>query len=74
MEDKAIRIVEEYLQTHNYPEWTKTFIVWSCYTLGNRKYMIGINNGSDYFEITYNYTHREWYLDRYILQDKQVIK
>lgn len=74
MEEKAIQLVKNYLQNPNSPDDVEVFIVWSCYILGNRKYMIGVKNSSDYFEVTYNsYTH-EWYRDRYILQDKQIIK
>lgn len=74
MEEKAIQLVKNYLQNPNSPDDIEVFIVWSCYILGNRKYIIGVKNSPDYFEVTYNsYTH-EWYRDRYILQDKQVIK
>lgn len=50
------------------------FIVWSCYILGNRKYMIGITGSDHYFEVTYNKSKGEWYLDVYDKTDNQVIK
>lgn len=42
------------------------YIVWQCYILGNRKYLIS-NTGSNnmYFEVTYDSTKDVWYLDRY---------
>ena len=41
------------------------FIVWSCYILGNRKYLIGVKDSSSYFEVTYNNNKKEWYIDEY---------
>ncbi len=42
------------------------FIVWSCYILGNRKYLVGMKNSNNYFEVTYNKEKDEWYVDTYV--------
>lgn len=74
MEEKAIQLVKNYLKNPNSPDDVEVFIVWSCYILGNRKYIIGVKNSPYYFEVTYNsYTH-EWYRDIYIRLGKQIIK
>lgn len=42
------------------------YVVWQCYILGNRKYLIATTgNDQMYFEVTYDYEKRTWYLDRY---------
>ena len=41
------------------------FIIWSCYILGNRKYLVGVKDSSSYFEVTYNNNKKEWYIDEY---------
>ena len=41
------------------------FIVWSCYILGNRKYLVVVNDSNSYFEVTYNADKKEWYIDEY---------
>lgn len=41
------------------------FITWSCYILGNRKYLIGCKTNERYFEVTYNKAKDEWYVDIY---------
>ena len=41
------------------------FIVWSCYILGHRKFLIGSKNSSKYYEVTYNNLKEEWYVDIY---------
>ena len=43
------------------------YIVWQCYILGNRKYLIATDDPLDnlYFEVTYSELHDEWYLDVY---------
>lgn len=41
------------------------FIVWSCYILGNRKILVGCKNTQSYYEVTYNVTKDEWYVDEY---------
>lgn len=41
------------------------FITWSCYILGNRKYLVGCKTNERYFEVTYNKVKDEWYVDIY---------
>ena len=43
------------------------YIVWQCYILGNRKYLIATTDSLDnlYFEVTYSELHDAWYLDVY---------
>lgn len=42
------------------------YIVWQCYILGNRKYLIATTgNDNMYFEATYDSGKDVWYLDRY---------
>ena len=41
------------------------FITWSCYILGNRKYLVGCKTNERYFEVTYNKSKDEWYVDIY---------
>lgn len=42
------------------------YVVWKCYILGNRKYLIATTgNDQMYFEVTYDCTKHTWYLDRY---------
>lgn len=42
------------------------FIVWQCYILGNRKYLIGTTNEDNlYFEITYDAVKKSYYMDVY---------
>lgn len=41
------------------------FIVWSCYILGNRKYLVGCKTNDRYYEVTYNVNKHEWYVDIY---------
>lgn len=42
------------------------FMVWSCYILGNRKFLVGVQGISQrYFEVTYNRNKDSWYVDEY---------
>lgn len=41
------------------------FIVWSCYILGNRKYLVGCKTNDRYYEVTFNVNKQEWYVDIY---------
>lgn len=41
------------------------FIVWSCYILGYRKFLVGSISNNRYFEVTYNRQKDEWYVDEY---------
>ena len=70
MDNKALKIVEEYVKEHldksdKMPEF-EAFIVWKCKTLQNWKYLISTDlfDGM-YYELTYNGDLHEWYLDAY---------
>lgn len=63
--EKPIEIVRKYIEEKEYFPNSELFIVWSCYILGNRKYLVGMRSGTKYFEVTYNYLKHEWYLDVY---------
>lgn len=41
------------------------FIVWSCFILGNRKFLVGCKTNNHYYEVTYNKVKDEWYVDEY---------
>lgn len=41
------------------------FIVWSCYILGYMKFLVGALGTDNYYEVTYNKTKDEWYVDEY---------
>ena len=42
------------------------YIVWSNYTLGNRKFLVATDRSDGlYFEVTYNVNKNEWYVDTY---------
>lgn len=49
------------------------FIVWSCYILGNRKFLVGCQTNYYYFEVTYNNEKDEWYVDVYEKIDNSCI-
>lgn len=63
--EKPIEIVRNYIKEKGYFPDSELFIVWSCYILGNRKYLVGMAKGTKYFEVTYNKIMNEWYLDVY---------
>lgn len=43
------------------------YVVWQCYILGNRKWLISSTLPDKmYYEVTYNNTKKEWYLDAYV--------
>ena len=75
MKNKALEIVESYILTNIAgnvkPE--DLFITWNCYILGNRKYLIGWGMSNHYFEVTYNKSTDEWYLDVYKKVDNKCI-
>ena len=74
MEEKAKCIVNNYIKSHSKNvEDSEIFITWSCYTLGNQKYMIRCKGLPHYFEVTYNKRAGEWYLDVYSLHDNQIL-
>lgn len=72
--NKPINIVAQYLEDKNINNAGNIFIVWMCYILGNRKYFIGTTNTYKYFEVTYNKTKDEWYIDVYNKIDNICIK
>ncbi len=49
------------------------FIVWSCYILGNRKFLVGCKNNTCYYEVTYNANKDEWYVDEYFKNSNRCI-
>lgn len=76
MEAQVINIIKSYIQK-NISELVKEdelFVVWSCYILGNRKFLVGWSKSNHYFELTYNKAKDEWYLDVYQKVDNECIK
>lgn len=66
MEEKVFKLIYDNLNDkYENTDTNGMFIVWSCYILGNRKYLVGIKNFSKYFEVTYNINKKEWYIDEY---------
>lgn len=66
MEEKVFKLIYNYLNDrYRNTNINDMFIVWSCYILGNRKYLVGIKDSSNYFEVTYNVNKKEWYIDEY---------
>lgn len=66
MEEKVFKLIYNYLNDrYRNTDINDMFIVWSCYILGNRKYLVGIKDSSNYFEVTYNVNKKEWYIDEY---------
>lgn len=78
-DDKAIKIVRDYIMEHldksdPMPDFT-VFTVWKCKTLQNWKYLISstLSDGM-YYELTYNGNTNEWYLDAYKKFQNVVVK
>ena len=69
MEEKVIKMVKTIAG-----EDAVCFIVWSCYILRNRKFLVGVSATNDYYEVTYNANDGEWYIDRYSKVSNTVIK
>nr|DAG97091.1 MAG TPA: hypothetical protein [Crassvirales sp.] len=66
MEEKVIKLIIDYIKNKGLIiNKEHVFIVWSCYILGNRKYLVGLDYTSTYFEVTYNVNNKEWYIDEY---------
>lgn len=67
MEDKVFSAIIISIIDSNIPNIKKEdlFIVWSCYILGNRKFVVGCKTSERYFEVTYNKDKDEWYVDTY---------
>lgn len=64
-----ITMAENIVRSYLYNELGKTcdvYIVWQCYILANRKYLIAtVDNDQLYFEVTYSEKKDEWHLDVY---------
>ena len=69
MEEKVIKMVKTIAG-----EDAVCYIVWSCYILRNRKFLVGTTATNDYYEVTYNANKDEWYIDRYSKVSNTVIK
>ena len=70
MDNKAIKIVEDYIKEHldksdPHPKF-EVFTVWKSKVLQNWKYLLSstLFDGM-YYELTYNGDKKEWYLDAY---------
>ena len=70
MDEKALKIVKEYIEEHldksEDKPFYKVYIVWKAKVLQNWKYLISstLSDGM-YYELTYNGDKEEWYLDAY---------
>ena len=70
MDEKALKIVEGYIEEHldksEYKPFFEVFTVWKAKVLQNWKYLISstLSDGM-YYELTYNGDKKEWYLDAY---------
>lgn len=75
MENKIFQLIYDYLINRcRTTSITDMFIVYSCYILGNRKYLVGLKDSSKYFEVTYNVNKKEWYIDEYSKVNNVCIK
>lgn len=69
-EDAAKQLVIGYILKHldksDLPVKFNVYIVWSCYILGNYKFLLSstLHDGM-YYEVTYNANKHEYYLDAY---------
>lgn len=79
MDEKAIKIVENYIVEHldksdEIPNFS-VFTVWKVKALQNWKYLLSstLFDGM-YYELTYNGDKKEWYLDAYKKFENQVIR
>lgn len=70
MDNKAIKIVEDYIREHldksDEAPVFQVFTVWKVKVLQNWKFLLSstLPDGM-YYELTYNGDKREWYLDAY---------
>lgn len=78
MNKKVIKFVRQYVLNHlDKSDATPKFdvyIVWQCYILGNAKWLLSttLYDGM-YYEVTYNATKNEFYLDAYKKFENQCI-
>ena len=79
MDEKALKIVEEYARKHldvtdGIAEFD-VYTVWKSKALQNWKYLISttLRDGM-YYELTYNGDKKEWYLDAYKKFENVVIR
>lgn len=73
-DEEAVSIVRNYMSEKFNITNFRTFIVWKCKTIQNRKYIIGTDYENDLFELTFNGDKNEYYLDVYYKADKKIIK
>lgn len=79
MDEKAIKIVENYIVEHldksdEIPNFL-VFTVWKVKVLQNWKYLLSstLPDGM-YYELTYNGDKKEWYLDAYKKFENRTVK
>jgi hypothetical protein len=78
MDEKAIKIVREYIERHLDKSDVKpdfdVYTVWKCKALQNWKYLLSstLPDGM-YYELTYNGDKKEWYLDTYKKVENKVV-
>lgn len=78
MDEKAIKIVREYIEKHLDKSDVKpdfeVYTVWKCKALQNWKYLLSstLPDGM-YYELTYNGNKKEWYLDAYKKVENKVV-
>lgn len=66
MEEKVFKLIYDYLNNkYENTDINNMFIVWSCYILGNRKYLISSTDFDEYFEVTFDNNEKQWYIDEY---------
>ena len=79
-QDVAIEMVrnrvDSVLDKSQYPNGTpfEVHIVWAGYILGNEKYLLTTNiPDGKYYEVTYNKSTNEMYLDEYVRTHNEVL-
>ena len=73
---KGIELVTAYLLAYlesKRIEQKDVVEVWHAYVLGNEKWMIAVLKTDMYFEVTFNSTKDEYYIDRYDKTDHKVV-
>ena len=71
--ETATRLASENLAS-SHPEHAADplYLVWSCKALANRKYIFGVPKAGIIFEVSYNGSSDEWYVDRYRKEENVV--